>query len=428
MVPSRRMLWLVAAGFPAAVAGGLVPALVPAAVFIWVAIASVTVVDALISRRLLDRVRIKGPVQTRAHKDRPSKVTIELNAEGLDRLRLAIDWPRSFQSEPEQRVALPSSTATLEWTFTPRRRGDYAIQAVHLEHGSSLGLWDVRRSAALDSRVRVYPNLQNKEDALGLRREVGFHSRRQVGKGREFEKLREYLPGDGFDEIHWKATARRGRPITKVFQIERTREVYVAIDASRLTSRPAGNETRLERYITAALITGAAAQRNGDKFGLVTFHARMAGFVRAGRGPSHQAVCREAVYRLQPQKAVPDFDEIATQLRLQLRGRALIVFLTDLDDPATAEGFRAAARMLNEKHLVAAAMMRPPHAEPLFTREAGSLDDVYEQLGGHMSWRALKETEARLRQEGVRMALLEEASFTRQLVELYDEIKQRQLL
>ena len=59
----------------------------------------------------------------------------------------------------------------------------------------------------------------------------------QVGRGREFEKLREYIPGDSFDEIHWKATARRARPITKVFQVERTREVYVAVDLSRLSAR-----------------------------------------------------------------------------------------------------------------------------------------------------------------------------------------------
>ena len=57
-----------------------------------------------------------------------------------------------------------------------------------------------------------------------------------IGKGREFEKLREYIPGDSYDEIHWKATAKRGRPVTKVFQIERTQEVYVVIDASRLSA------------------------------------------------------------------------------------------------------------------------------------------------------------------------------------------------
>ncbi len=75
--------------------------------------------------------------------------------------------------------------------------------------------------------------------ALFLNRgQFGLHAQRQVGKGRDFEKLREYIPGDGYDEIHWKATARRGKPITKVFQIERTQEVYVIVDAIAFERAP----------------------------------------------------------------------------------------------------------------------------------------------------------------------------------------------
>ncbi len=110
--------------------------------------------------------------------------------------------------------------------------------------------------------IRAYPNLRRTEDLKALRMGVsGMHSMRQIGRGREFEKLREYMPGDPPDEIHWKATARRGRPITKVFQVERTQEVYVIIDASLLSGRAAGDETVLERSIAASLIVGAAAEK-----------------------------------------------------------------------------------------------------------------------------------------------------------------------
>src|SRR5262249_57242960 len=118
----------------------------------------------------------------------------------------------------------------------------------------------------VQAEVRVYPNLiaeRKKLAALFLNRgPLGLHARRQVGKGRDFEKLREYVPGDSFDEIHWKATARRAKPITKVFQIERTQEVYVVLDASRLSSRNTKSGTSiLERQITAALILGLATEQ-----------------------------------------------------------------------------------------------------------------------------------------------------------------------
>src|SRR5207249_1294948 len=164
---------------------------------------------------------------------------------------------------------------------------------------------------------------------------LGLHLQRQIGKGRDFEKLREYVPGDSFDEIHWKATARRAKPITKVFQVERTQEIYVVIDASRLSSRETGGPgtSILERHVTAALVLGLATERQGDLFGLITFADKVQTFVRARRGKAHFTACRDALYTLQAQSVSPDFDELFSFIRLQLRRRCLIVMLTSLDDP-----------------------------------------------------------------------------------------------
>ena len=46
----------------------------------------------------------------------------------------------------------------------------------------------------------------------------GVRVHRQIGKGREFERLRDYLPGDSYEDIHWKATARRRTPAVKLYQ------------------------------------------------------------------------------------------------------------------------------------------------------------------------------------------------------------------
>ena len=141
---------------------------------------------------------------------------------------------------------------------------------------------------------------------------VGGHARRQVGKGREFEQLREYAPGDDYTDIFWKGTARRGFPMTKTFQIERTQEVYVVIDHSRLSGREirvpvptlpgvlheqefhAGGEftitTQLEKYLQAALVLGSVAERQADLFGLITFSDQVDHFVRSKNGRQPPAV------------------------------------------------------------------------------------------------------------------------------------------
>ena len=165
---------------------------------------------------------------------------------------------------------------------------------------------------------------------------------RQVGRGREFEKLREYVPGDGSDEIHWKATARRGRPITKVFQVERTQEVYVVIDASRLTgaARGGGDRARTRDHSRA----GAGRWRPSAEAicsGWPRSRLKWRPSCAARGGKTHYAACRDAINELRPRPVSPDFDEIATFLRLRLHRRALLLFLTSLDDPMLAESSRA---------------------------------------------------------------------------------------
>jgi uncharacterized protein (DUF58 family) len=419
-VPSLRLIWLVAiVAFPAAILHSFA---------ILGALAIVIVADLFLRR---DAVRVEMPGLIRAFKDRAGEIRIRAHCSSTRRVRIGIAAPESIESEDEeQTIDLPAGDSEFRWRYTPHRRGRYFIKECFVESATRLGLWNVRRRQALDCELRVYPNLRRASDLRALKRGAeGLHAVRQMGRGREFEKLREYIPGDGFDEIHWKATARRGRPVTKVFQIERTQEVYAVIDASRLAARSAGEETALERAITAGLILGAAAERRGDLFGLAAFSHQMEAFTRARNGKAHYAACRDAIYQLQPRQTSPDFEEIATFLRLRLRRRAMLLFLTSLDDPVLAENFSRATKLLASRHLVLAAMLRPASVGPLFEDErVNSADDIYRRLAGHLAWKRLKETEAALARQGVRLAVLDPENFGASLVALYDEVKQRQLL
>ena len=116
-------------------------------------------------------------------------------------------------------------------------------------------------------------------------------------------------------------------------------------------------------------------------------------------------------------------------LRVKLRRRALIVFLTELDDPALAESFVRNVHLLRRQHLVMAAMARPEDSQPLFTRTpAGSINDLYADLAGHLLWNKLRELRKRLEHQGVQFALLDPGKAGLQLASLYAGIKQRQLL
>jgi uncharacterized protein (DUF58 family) len=448
IVPANRLLvWFGIVALPFAGLGAAVPdsALLSAAVV--AAFAVLVVLDGLLSRRGLEGVTVAFPETVRLTKDREGNILFRVSHGGNAplRLRLGLAFPAELAPRDEEIVlSVPGNglTSQYHWPLTPSRRGQYLFDACYGERSSTLGFWSVRRSFPARFDVRVYPNLLAERKHLAAlflnRGAFGLHAQRQLGQGREFEKLREYVPGDGFDQIHWKATARRGRPITKVFQVERTQEVYVLVDASRLSARPGTaprtsgtdrGETLLERFVTAALVMGVAAERQGDRFGLVTFSDRVHRFIRANSGRAHYNACRDALYRLHPRPVTPDFDELCSFIGMRLRRRALLVVLTNLDDPVLMDGFERSVDLLRRKHLMVVGMVPPPGLRPLFADpEAKSLDDVYTGLGGHILWHNLRELGKVLQHKGVRFSVFPSEEMCARLVAEYVTVKQRQLL
>lgn len=449
IVPRSRLLWWVGCLLvPLSALAAAQPESTATLCAIGLLVLMVPVLDAALAlsrRRDLDA---SLPESVRMTRGGEGQVQVEIaNPSGkARRVRVALPLPVDLGCETDDMtVSLPpgSKWATVRFDCVPRRRGLFTLDRCYLGLTSPLGFWLQRVEARTSSQIRVYPGLQHERKSLaGLflnRGGFGVHVQRQVGQGREFEKLREYIPGDAYDEIHWKATAKRGRPVTKMYQLERTQEVYVIVDSSRLSARthswPAGGEdepippTSLERFLTAALIMGMVAERQGDLFGVMSFSDGVDSFVRAKGGQAHYRACRDALYTLQPRVVTPDFSEVFTFIRSRLRRRALLVFLTNLDDPILSENFAAGVGLIARQHLVLVNMIQPPGIARIFSDPtAQSLPDVYAHLGGHLQWQKLREFQNALRRRGVRFQLLPNETFCPQLVSQYVNVKQRQLL
>ena len=206
MVPSTRLLWLVAAiAFPAAVFGALAPGWELVAWWIGMACVAMALLDATLGRVSLNGISTLQTDVAHLYKDRPATILTKIdNQSGKPRhVRMALDLPLSFEAKYEElRVELPQGAGSIEWAITPHRRGRYLLDACYLETRSPLGLFDVRRKLPMTTELRVYPNLRTPEGLLALRKGLaGVHAQRQVGQGREFEKLREYSAGDAYDQI-----------------------------------------------------------------------------------------------------------------------------------------------------------------------------------------------------------------------------------
>ena len=445
MVPRLRLILLaLVTVIPLLGFGASQPALLLPAAGLLVFLAFLAGADAWFGLQRLRAVKVFLPEKLRWVQGRPATFDVGFETQEQSRplqLRAALAFPESIEPEREEMaVELPARAGRhfLACACQPHLRGLFQIEGCYYETASPLGLWDVRGKSTQAIEARVYPNMDSERSqvaALFLRtRHSGAFATRQVGQGRDFEKLREYVPGDGYSTIHWKATARRGHPITKVFQIEKTQEIYVVIDASRLSGRlvvpgdPAQG-THLDRYIAAALVLGLAAEKQGDLFGLVTFSDRVLNFIRARNGKEHYGACREALYQLEPQAVSPDFEEIATFARVRLRRRALLIFMTDLDDPVLMESFQQAAELIGKKHLMLVQMLQPGNIRPVFTNPGvARVDDIYQDLAHHLAWHDLRQLTLSLRQRGVGLSLCSGEQFSAEAISSYLRVKQRQLL
>jgi uncharacterized protein (DUF58 family) len=430
IVPSQRLLVLAAvAALPALTVAGLVPALFAPCAAVLAALAMAAAADAMGASHRIAALHVTTPPSLRFTKDVPATlpITIENRSSQALSVRIAVTLPEGLEAHNPGPWPLAPGPFLLAYPFTPHLRGDYPLVAIHLETPSPLGLWLARADRHPAFTFRVYPNLRDRATAaLFLKTgDAGLRMRRQVGKGREFDNLRQYLPGDSYEDIHWKATARRAFPVVKLYRVEHAQEVYAVIDASRLSAR----EGILDSYVDAALHLALVAERQGDRFGLVTFSDRTHRFVRARGGMDHFRLCRETIYNLRAERVSPDFRDVFTSLQLNLRRRSLLVFFTSLDDALLAETFEREVPLVARRHLVMVNVTRSAAMRQLFSgAPPEDLDAAYQALAGQMLSNRMRTLALALHNRGVRLAVVSRERIKAEVTAGYLEVKRRQVL
>ena len=442
IIPKDKLLgWTALIVVPSGTLIGMVPSSRPVLGLLVALFATVAAIDAARSRRRLGNVSLTLTAVTHLAERTPGRLALAIDNPGQRRgaVFLGLAWPDNcVPDEPLLAVSLEPGrlTTPVLWPCRAGGRGAGRIREYYLGADSPLGWWLVRRRFPAAAEIRVYPSVRSERRAaasfLVHRRGAGLHALRQIGQGREFEKLRDYQPGDGYENIHWKATARHGRPVTKVYRTERTQEIYAVIDASRLSGRPAPGgkpgETYLDRFIAATLLLSLTIKQQGDLFGLVTFSDKVDHFLRAGSGLAAQQGCREALSRLAVGTAAPDFEAAASAIRLRQRKRSLCLFMTSLDDPVLSESLIESLEIIRRQHLVVVATLTSDGMRPLFSEPLADGETVDGALAGHLFWRHFSEACLTLRQRGIHSVAASGDEFSAGLVERYLSIKQRQLI
>jgi uncharacterized protein (DUF58 family) len=341
--------------------------------------------------------------------------------------RLQID------SAPARGRVPPGGRASVRIGVLPRERGRTQTALAFGWFESPLGL--IRRRVRIGAVVpmRIRPDLSALERGgdLALRSrliDAGLRRVRRRGVGSEFESLREYAGGDSFRTIDWKATARRGKVMVAQYEVERSQQIVVALDAGRLMSARLGDRRKLDHAVSAALAIASIARIAGDRVGLHAFASTTLAALGPHSGARQIAALTDALSDLEPHFEESDYERAALELRRRYRKRSLIVIFTDLFDPAASSAVLASLALLAPHHLVLVVLMNDAAIADALGREPATVGDVY-RAGIATTLAAERgRAVASLRGRGIGVIDVPAHDLTLALLDAYVELKTRSLL
>jgi len=336
-------------------------------------------------------------------------------------------------SQPPRSVAIPPAAAIREvLPVVPVRRGREraGTGGFVVDSLGPLGLGRHRTRLPLPWEVVVYPPLvsvrQRASVADALRREVGMKPIRQLGEGRLFESLREWGPGDDLRHIDWKATARRGKVITRQYEAERRQQVLLVLDTGRLmTADVSAGVARLDFAVQAALELAYAAAQHDDNVGIMTFADGVQHFVAPERGRGGVRRVLEVLAEVEAKVVEPDYPGAFRYLAVRNRKRALTVLFTDVIDRFASDALVANVATLRPRHLPLAVTLRNPELDAAATQRPATPRDAFRKAAAEELLHAREEALGRMRRAGVLVIDVTPQRAAQAVVAKYLDLKRR---
>jgi uncharacterized protein (DUF58 family) len=365
--------------------------------------------DALLAsrdRRL--RVRRERPARLSLGTD--NEVALILDNLGDRRLHLVVRDlpPAGFRAEPDllPAVVRPHTAVRLTYRLWPTDRGNFSFGDMHLRCRGPLGLAWVDWSVPATESVQVYPNLLEvrRYEALvraTLVRTGGYRTRRLPGAGREFSHFRDYTPDDDYRQVNWKATARRGKPITAVCESEHSQDIIFCLDIGRMMAARVGDLTKLDHAINAVLMLSHVSQTFQDNLGLLVFSHTVHRWLPPAKGRGQHAHFLQALYSVQPALCYVNYREAFEYLIARHPKRALTMIFTDLLDTVASAEYRDAAALLRRFHLPLTLAVADVPLQELAARTPQTAEAMYDIFVARDLLRARAELLRSLERQGV---------------------------
>lgn len=362
-------------------------------VLFWLLVIAVMADAALLwSRKGMQAFRTLSPRFSNGD-DNPVSIRLESNYPFAVQAEVIDEVPHVFQRRD---ILFKASLrkmgeTTVSYQLRPTERGIYGFGRVRVFVSTPLGLVQRRYTCCEPQDVKVYPSylMLRQYELLAMSnnlREMGIKRIRRIGHNTDFEQIKDYVTGDDYRTINWRATARRHQLMVNVYQEERSQPVYSVIDKGRMMQQSFQEMTLLDYAINATLVLSYVAVNKQDKAGLITFSDQFDTFVQASRQQGQMQTLQEALYAEHTQFGETDYSALLTGLSRHVPHRSLLILYTSFTSMAALRRQLQYLRQLAVHHRLLVVFFEDEEMTEFITHHAShntshfSTEQVYQHV------------------------------------------------
>jgi uncharacterized protein (DUF58 family) len=292
--------------------------------------------------------------------------------------------PFQFQERKwERNLAIEGKgIAELGYHLTPHERGEYQFGRINAFVNGPLQMVNRRYRLGEEQIVKVYHSyIQMRKYSLlavaNSLQEAGMKRMRRLGHSMEFEQIKEYVRGDDYRTINWKATARKGDLMVNNYTDERSQQIYCIINKGRVMKMPFEGMTLLDYAINASLVLSSVALQKQDKAGLIAFAQKVDAFLLADKKPTQINNILESLYKQETAFLEPDLEKLFSVVRNRITQRSLLVYFTNFESFDSLERVLPSLKRLAHYHLLMVVFFDNTELKALTEARVTTTEDIY---------------------------------------------------
>jgi len=276
----------------------------------------------------------------------------------------------------------PQQRKLINYVLRPTKRGEYEFGLVRVFVKSPIKLVSRRYNFGKGEILPVYPSFlqMRKYELMAISdhlSELGIKKIRRLGHSLEFEQVKNYVQGDDFRTINWKATARRGSLMVNSYTDEKSQHVYCVIDKSRAMKMPFEGLSLLDYAINASLVLSNIALLKEDKAGLITVAEKIGAIVPADRKPTQINKILEVLYKEKTRYLETNMELLYSTIRSVIKQRSLVVFFTNYESLSSLQRQLPFLKRIAKFHLLLVVFFENTELKKLSENPADDVEGIY---------------------------------------------------